>query len=356
MRDDLNATRGRGAWRCSIRSGSSSTTIPDGESEDTLAPNHPQQPELGRRAMPFVARAVDRARRLRRDAAEGLLPADAGRRSAAALRYIVRCTGFEKDDDGNVTAVHCTYDPATRSGTPGADARKVKGNIHWLSVGARRAGGSAALRSAVRVPFPGARIRAARAATPAARSRRRRMRVVAGRRGRRCRRGPRAQFPRRSQPGVEARHHGVRRACARATPPPRSASSSSGTATSSPISSTTRPARPVFNRTVTLRDSWAKQLALTAVAASEARNRCSATPCDARRPALILRRPRSLRGDSMKRIILFLATNLAVVLVLSVVLKLFGLDRAMARRGHPVRAAARRFRSSSASPARSSRC
>jgi glutaminyl-tRNA synthetase len=71
--------------------------------------------------------------------------------------YIVRCTGVEKDAGGNVTAVHCTYDPATRSGTPGADARKVMGNIHWLSA-------DAAQRAEVRlydrlfgVPFPGAR-------------------------------------------------------------------------------------------------------------------------------------------------------------------------------------------------------
>ena len=47
--------------------------------------------------------------------------------------YVVNCTGAEKDAAGNVTVVHCTYDPDTRSGTPGADARKVKGNIHWLS-------------------------------------------------------------------------------------------------------------------------------------------------------------------------------------------------------------------------------
>ena len=64
--------------------------------------------------------------------------------------YIVRCIGADKDADGNVAAVHCTYDPATRSGTPGADARKVKGNIHWLSSAHAVAGGGAPLRPAVR--------------------------------------------------------------------------------------------------------------------------------------------------------------------------------------------------------------
>lgn len=45
--------------------------------------------------------------------------------------YFVTCTGFEKDEAGNITAVHCTYDPETRSGS-GFNARKVKGTIHWV--------------------------------------------------------------------------------------------------------------------------------------------------------------------------------------------------------------------------------
>ena len=47
--------------------------------------------------------------------------------------YVVRCTGFDKDASGAVVAVHCEYLPETKSGTPGADSRKVKGNIHWVS-------------------------------------------------------------------------------------------------------------------------------------------------------------------------------------------------------------------------------
>ena len=71
--------------------------------------------------------------------------------------YIIRCTGAERDAAGNVTVVHCTYDAQTKSGTPGADARKVKGNIHWLSA-------AHAVPAEVRLydrlfaaPFPGAR-------------------------------------------------------------------------------------------------------------------------------------------------------------------------------------------------------
>ena len=47
--------------------------------------------------------------------------------------YVVKCTGCDKDASGHVTAVHCEYIPDTKSGTPGADSVKVKGNIHWVS-------------------------------------------------------------------------------------------------------------------------------------------------------------------------------------------------------------------------------
>ncbi|MDH4182373.1 MAG: hypothetical protein OEV46_10205, partial [Betaproteobacteria bacterium] len=71
--------------------------------------------------------------------------------------YIVRCTGFEKDAAGNVTVVRCTYDPATRSGTPGAEARKVKGNIHWLAVDEAVPAEVRLYDRLFRVPFPGDR-------------------------------------------------------------------------------------------------------------------------------------------------------------------------------------------------------
>jgi glutaminyl-tRNA synthetase len=47
--------------------------------------------------------------------------------------YFVKCVGFEKDENGNVTVVHCTYDPETKNGT-GFTGRKVKGTIHWVPV------------------------------------------------------------------------------------------------------------------------------------------------------------------------------------------------------------------------------
>src|SRR5207237_9550040 len=97
-------------------------------------PNRPQRPGLGRRALP-----CSRELWVERDDFSEHRPKGYFRLAPCAevrLRYayIVRCTHADKDASGNVTAVHCTYDPATKSGTPGADARKVQGNIHCLSL------------------------------------------------------------------------------------------------------------------------------------------------------------------------------------------------------------------------------
>jgi glutaminyl-tRNA synthetase len=69
--------------------------------------------------------------------------------------YIVKCTGCEKDAAGNVTAVHCEYVPGTKSGTPGADQVKVKGNIHWVSVRHAHAGEVRLYDRLFRVAYPG---------------------------------------------------------------------------------------------------------------------------------------------------------------------------------------------------------
>ena len=88
-------------------------------------------------------------------------PATSASRRAPRCRlryaYIVRCVGVDKDAEGRVTAVHCTYDPATRSGTAGADARKVKGNIHWLCATGAAPAEVRLYDRLFRVPFPGAR-------------------------------------------------------------------------------------------------------------------------------------------------------------------------------------------------------
>jgi glutaminyl-tRNA synthetase len=130
---------------------------PEGQREDCFAPNHPQRPELGKRAL-----SLTRELWIDRDDYTEIPPKGYFRLTPGAevrLRYgyIVRCIGADKDAAGNVTTVHCTYDPATRSGTPGADARKVKGNIHWLSVEDAVPAEVRVYDRLFNVPFPGAR-------------------------------------------------------------------------------------------------------------------------------------------------------------------------------------------------------
>ena len=117
---------------------------PEGRSEDCFAPNHPQQPELGKRAMPFSRelwieredfsetppKGYFRLYPPRLDASGVMQPGNSVR---LRYGYVVQCTGCDKDAEGRVTAVHCDYLPDTKSGTPGADSVKVKGNIHWVS-------------------------------------------------------------------------------------------------------------------------------------------------------------------------------------------------------------------------------
>ena len=175
-----------------------------------------------------------------------------------ATRYIVRCTGFEKDDDGNVTTVHCTYDPATRSGTPGADARKVKGNIHWLSVAHAVPAEVRLYDRLFRVPFPGARTGG---------DDRRRPRRGARTRACRSRWPARRSMPRTIASAISSTISTRRRSASS----PRSSSRRSRNAAAEERFQFERhgyfvadlvdhrPGRLVFNRTVTLRDSWTKK-------------------------------------------------------------------------------------------------
>ena len=106
---------------------------PAGTVEEHFVPNHPQHPELGRRALPFTGELWIERDDYSEQPPKGYFRLTPGSEVRLRYAYIVRCVGADKDAAGNVTAVHCTYDPATRSGTPGAETRKVKGNIHWLS-------------------------------------------------------------------------------------------------------------------------------------------------------------------------------------------------------------------------------
>jgi len=107
---------------------------PEDREEESLAPNHPQKPEAGRRALPLARELWIERDDYQENPPKGYFRLAPGAEARLRYGYIVKCTGAERDAQGNVVAVHCTYDPATKSGTPGAEGRKVKGNIHWLAV------------------------------------------------------------------------------------------------------------------------------------------------------------------------------------------------------------------------------
>ncbi len=103
----------------------------DGEDELDAIIN-PEQPELGYRKVPFSRELYIEQDDFMEDPPKKYFRLSPGREVRLRFAYFVTCTGFEKDDDGNVTEVRCTYDPETRGGSA-PDKRKVKGTIHWVS-------------------------------------------------------------------------------------------------------------------------------------------------------------------------------------------------------------------------------
>ena len=110
------------------------TNYPEGQSEQCFAPNHPLKPELGQREMPLSRELWIEREDFMEVPAKGFRRLFPGNRVRLRYGYVVECTGCEKDAEGNVVAVTCEYFPDSKSGTPGADTYKVKGNLHWVSV------------------------------------------------------------------------------------------------------------------------------------------------------------------------------------------------------------------------------
>src|SRR5690606_5261119 len=110
------------------------TNYPEGQSEPCTAPRNPHDPQAGNREFPFSRELWTERDDFREEAPKKYLRLFPGNMVRLKYAYVVRCTGFVKDEAGNVTEVHAEYLPDTRSGTPGADSVKVKGNITWVSV------------------------------------------------------------------------------------------------------------------------------------------------------------------------------------------------------------------------------
>ncbi|EPZ16599.1 glutaminyl-tRNA synthetase [Thauera terpenica 58Eu] len=133
MRDDLNEAAER---RVAVLDPLKLiiTNYAEGESELCQAPNHPLKPELGKRDMPFSRELWIEREDFMEEPVKGFHRLYPGNMVRLRYGFVVKCTGCEKDAAGTVTTVFAEYMPDSRSGTPGADTYKVKGNLHWVSV------------------------------------------------------------------------------------------------------------------------------------------------------------------------------------------------------------------------------
>jgi len=129
IRDDLNENAPRAmAVIDPVR-----VVIENFEGEETLtAPNHPNRPELGERQLPFTKELyIDRAD-FREEANKQYKRLVLGKEVRLRNAYVIKAERVEKDANGEITTIFCTYDPETLGKNP-ADGRKVKGVIHWVS-------------------------------------------------------------------------------------------------------------------------------------------------------------------------------------------------------------------------------
>jgi glutaminyl-tRNA synthetase len=131
------------------------TNYPVGQTEECFAPNHPQKPELGKRAVPFSRNLWIEREDFEETPPKGYFRLFPGNKVRLRYGFVLQCTGFEKDASGKVTKVLAEYFPDSKSGTPGADTYKVKGNIHWLCAGAAVATEVRLFDRLFKAPHPG---------------------------------------------------------------------------------------------------------------------------------------------------------------------------------------------------------
>ena len=104
---------------------------PEDQTEYLDVANNLENEELGSRKVPFGRELYIEREDFMEEPPKKYFRLFPGNEVRLMHAYFVKCVGFEKDEDGNVTAVHCTYDPETKAGS-GFTGRKVKGTIHWV--------------------------------------------------------------------------------------------------------------------------------------------------------------------------------------------------------------------------------
>lgn len=108
------------------------TNYPEGKTEEFEVENHPQNPDMGTRTVTFSRELYIESTDFMEEPFKKYQRLYPGNEVRIKSAYIVKCTGCKKDDDGNVVEVYAEYDPETRGGnTP--DGRKVRGTIHWVN-------------------------------------------------------------------------------------------------------------------------------------------------------------------------------------------------------------------------------
>lgn len=109
------------------------TNYPEDKTETMYMQSNPEDPEAGEHPMPFSRELWIEREDFMENPPKKFFRMTPGKEVRLKGAYIVNCTGCKKDAEGNVEEIYAEYDPETRSGLPGAD-RKVKGTLHWVSV------------------------------------------------------------------------------------------------------------------------------------------------------------------------------------------------------------------------------
>ncbi len=105
---------------------------PENQTEELEAVNNPEDESAGKRTVPFSSRLYIERADFMEAPPKKFFRLGPGREVRLRYAYFITCKSAEKDEDGNIIRLHCTYDPETRGGNA-PDGRKVKGTIHWVS-------------------------------------------------------------------------------------------------------------------------------------------------------------------------------------------------------------------------------
>ncbi|MCK5357909.1 MAG: glutamine--tRNA ligase/YqeY domain fusion protein [Elusimicrobiales bacterium] len=109
------------------------TNYPEDKTEEIDAVNNPKDESAGKRKVPFSREIYIERKDFMEEPAKKFFRLTPGKEVRLKYAYIIKCEKAVKDENGNITEVHCTYDPETRGGNT-TDGRKIKGTIHWVSV------------------------------------------------------------------------------------------------------------------------------------------------------------------------------------------------------------------------------